>query len=936
MFISYLLPYSVRNIHAPHLWIFYKQLSYFKKNEAIYIGTEDYFKDPSFYVHQDRWDIREATLIYHESALPVAQDMDSICKFTIPGLIFDELEQKLGSRREVAVFLLTQRCEKLETELDRIFSGIIKTEKPEAVLAWWNCPSLNHIAGRYGLRVIHNELGPLRKPFYKNTAYFDFSGVNGNTEAEKRFLQFKKEAKDDIAALPKKELLALLLEDDYAHLATSKPEPAYEIGLPLQVEDDSNIMAFSNNLDNRGLISMAGRFFKRDETLIRKHPAGLCDYSEEPGIMDESANSMEFLLLCKRAATINSSVGLEAILFDRITHILGDSPFAFLAHNDFNPANDGRKTEDELLKLNFLLFGYLMPYEFLFDVDYYRWRLSGPSEKEIFRLHFACYLNKRKIIQQHSFEVPGTNIGILTLKSAIRHQEWKICELKYNLRGKNIQMDQLAAEKDRLITEKDRFLAEARRQLDEMSGSWSWRVTRPVRRLSLALRHSRAFEWIDMLRRRMGSVLAAALILALRLGIALRKAGPAKRIRTQGHGPLRICFLSKEYPPETTGGLGSFTCEMAHALADLGHEVHVVTETADESDCMDGKIHVHGIVQRLRPATLFWKVFGLGRFADIMEYSRCASRRLRQVVRLYGIDVVEAGETRAEGFHYYRLLKNGPPLVQRFHTSESLCYMLNADKPSLENSLVKMLEKYWMACADRHIGISRDIVERYRMFYGMALADIPIIPNPINAAGFQTDGNRLPAERPQILFTGRFELRKGTHILIKSIPKILAKHQNARFIFIGSDCGTRSYCEKLVKNQDCEGSVVFIDRLSRHLLAKYYDESTMCVFPSLWENFPYTCLEAMSAGKPVVASRTGGFPDIIEDNVSGLLVPAGDHCALADAILKLLEDSPLLGTMGRNARKRMLDLCNPAAAATKTLEVYNRAVFGPENEKNNG
>jgi hypothetical protein len=500
LFISYLWPYGPRDIEAPHLWIFYKQLAQLDRAEVVFIGTDEYFRDPAYYAGQNRWEVQEDALRRLEYPLPSAQDVASVRRFSLPASLFERLDEKFGSREEAARALLTQGYEELEAELEKAFSGICRTERPEAVLTWCNSPSLSRVAAAHGLRVIHNELGPLRKPYFANTAYFDLSGVNGNTEARERFLRFKAEA-GHTGALAKRELLSLILSAEYEHLAASEKRPFYEIGLPLQVEDDSNILAFSNGMDSRRLIEKARGLFKETEVLVRKHPAGLRDYRGAGVVMDASPNSMEFVLSCRRIATINSSVGLEGLLFDRDTTLFGDSPASFLAHRELAPELRGASV-DELLGLNFLVFGYLMPYEFLFDVDYYRWRLSGPSEREIFELHRACHANGKGGARCSSLEVPRTAAGILTLKSAIRQRERRISELNSALEDKDQRIERLVErlaaereERDRIIAEKDRriedqarAIAEKEALIRELVNSRSWRMTAPIRELFKLLR----------------------------------------------------------------------------------------------------------------------------------------------------------------------------------------------------------------------------------------------------------------------------------------------------------------------------------------------------------------------------------------------------------------------------------------------------------------
>lgn len=394
MFVSFLYPYKIRNLEAPFLWVFYELLSRFQKDEIIFIGSEDYFRSPDYYIQKKR--IRKPPC--------PAEVFDSAHKITVPHDIFADLEQEFHSPNEVWKFLITQRHEKLETVLDKIIVQLKNTYDVEAILTWCNLASLSHVAEKNNVKVIHNEWGPLRTPFYQKTAYFDFQGVNGKTESHQRYSKFADELKrgnDKATILSKKELLDLFLKEDFSHLASSNKKTRYQVGLPLQVEDDSNIVAFAKGLTNFELINIARGVFEPKDILIRRHPAGHLEYKNNLGVIDKSSNATEFIHKCERIATINSSIGLESVMLNKKTYILGENPFSFIAYNKFNLDNEKKAIPDELTALNFLLFGYIIPAAFLFNAQYYRWRLSGPSETEIYKKHQDFYIEAKSLEKQN-------------------------------------------------------------------------------------------------------------------------------------------------------------------------------------------------------------------------------------------------------------------------------------------------------------------------------------------------------------------------------------------------------------------------------------------------------------------------------------------------------------------------------------------------------
>jgi glycosyltransferase involved in cell wall biosynthesis len=280
---------------------------------------------------------------------------------------------------------------------------------------------------------------------------------------------------------------------------------------------------------------------------------------------------------------------------------------------------------------------------------------------------------------------------------------------------------------------------------------------------------------------------------------------------------------------------------------------------------------------------------------------------------------VESCEARAEGFWYY-LFKNKPPLVVKLHTPEGVVYKLNRDPLTKDRNLIERLEEWWICRANKLIGLSKSIVELTQNYYKVKFNGIPIVLNPIDINIFKP--KNILNNKGYILYVGRLEFRKGVHVLAKTIPFVLKNNPQVKFIFIGSDCGMKDYLKNKIEESGSKKSVEFIDQLNRDNLISYYQQSAICIFPSLWENHPYVILEAMACGRPVIASNVGGIPEIIKDRVNGILVPAGSTLGLTDAIIEVLTDKRLRETLGINARKFIEEQYPPEKVTQKTLNIY--------------
>lgn len=386
---------------------------------------------------------------------------------------------------------------------------------------------------------------------------------------------------------------------------------------------------------------------------------------------------------------------------------------------------------------------------------------------------------------------------------------------------------------------------------------------------------------------------------------------------------MNILFLSRDYPPEQIGGVGIYVYEASRLLAKMGHKVFVITGAIGHTiEYLDQGVCVY----RVRPRRFAFlnpirhKIQG---FFDRLEYSYAVSQKIKEVVSRHKIDVIESCEARAEGFWYY-FLHNHPPLVIKLHTPEGLVYKLNRDPENKERYLIEKLEEWWLRRAHKLVGLSNAVIKLTQGYYGIEQKQIPIVANPISA-----DFLRVPVcsvNKGYILYVGRLEYRKGTHVLIRAIPGILKKFPRTKFVFIGSDCGMKNYLLDKVNEFGVNENVEFIGQLPREELIPYYHESSFCIVPSLWENHPYVILEAMACGKPVIASNVGGIPEIIKDKINGRLIPPGSVSGLTDAAIELLGDAKMRENLGGNAKKYVEEQYAPQKVMQKIEKIYSELI----------
>jgi glycosyltransferase involved in cell wall biosynthesis len=204
-----------------------------------------------------------------------------------------------------------------------------------------------------------------------------------------------------------------------------------------------------------------------------------------------------------------------------------------------------------------------------------------------------------------------------------------------------------------------------------------------------------------------------------------------------------------------------------------------------------------------------------------------------------------------------------------------------------------------------------DFVKRRLIDAGFPEERIVVLPNvvPIPASG--TD----PAAGDYIAYSGRFGAEKGIELLIAAAREAgLPLHLAGDHTWMSGILNTAS------------DATQFVGRLDRAGLDSFYRQARFLVMPTLcFETFGLVAAEAMSHGLPVIASRIGGLPEVVEDGVTGLLVKPGDSVELVKAMKFLWENPDLCRKMGRAARSKAMREYNGDLYYQRLMSLYEYA-----------
>ena len=177
-----------------------------------------------------------------------------------------------------------------------------------------------------------------------------------------------------------------------------------------------------------------------------------------------------------------------------------------------------------------------------------------------------------------------------------------------------------------------------------------------------------------------------------------------------------------------------------------------------------------------------------------------------------------------------------------------------------------------------------------------------------------------------ILCVAAFSQRKGVQYLISAIPTILQAIPDSKFVFVGKGA-LKPFLQRLVKNLELGNSVRFLGTVQYECMPSLYSVADLVVLPSVYEPFGKVLAEAMASGKPVVATRVSGIPEVVLENETGILVPSKRADLLARAIIEVLSDSRLANKMALKARERAVKLFSWEKVAERVLRAYEETLM---------
>jgi len=390
---------------------------------------------------------------------------------------------------------------------------------------------------------------------------------------------------------------------------------------------------------------------------------------------------------------------------------------------------------------------------------------------------------------------------------------------------------------------------------------------------------------------------------------------------------MKILIINTLYYPNIIGGAERSVQFLAENLVKSGHEIVVVSavpQSGCRTDVVNGvKLYYVGIKNVYWPFAKTKPKFLKPLWQIIDAYNPFMAREVDKILKIERPDLVHTNNISCFSAAVWPIVKQrGLPLVHTLRDYYALCpdssmYRKgkNCEQPCLSCNLFSFTKHQASRYVDTIVGNSRFILEKHLQF--------TLFPNAKPAVVFNAYENQNPvthqslSEKLRIGFIGRLRTVKGIEKLLSAISQISA--DKIEVIVAGS--GTDRYEEKL--RNSCGNNVRFVGFVAPE---EFFKQIDVLVVPSLWhEPLPRTVFESYSYGIPVIGSRRGGIPELLEEGKTGFLFNPDKVEELTAILNKFLNDHTLAANMREACLIKAKDFL-PHNIVTQYLAVYEETL----------
>lgn len=402
---------------------------------------------------------------------------------------------------------------------------------------------------------------------------------------------------------------------------------------------------------------------------------------------------------------------------------------------------------------------------------------------------------------------------------------------------------------------------------------------------------------------------------------------------------LRIVLITADFPPMANGGIGTLMKNVSMGLAELGHEIHVVSRSVAETVDFEDGTWVHRIRPRIYEPLCVIGNRVLDLPPGIKDWAGTAKGRVEFIASEFGpVDVVVSPIWDLEGC--CALASSQWKSVVTLHTTYAMSVDTHPDWTEqgdyFENFIKKMIaaEKALLEFSPMLLANSSGLVDTLETVYGIDKKALKLATVPHGVRDFRLPARSIQScEEVRGLFVGRLELRKGVDLLFEVLPQVFDLLPSFSFDLVGDDtipiygAGTLldRYCDALAP-YIAQGRLRVHGKVEDAALPRFYNDCDFFVAPSRFESFGLILAEALSCGKPVIACAAGGMVEVVGD--AGFLAEPGDAGTLKTHLITLASNRELRQSLGLKARDRYERLFSVDRMARKISSILEGVVNG--------
>ena len=409
---------------------------------------------------------------------------------------------------------------------------------------------------------------------------------------------------------------------------------------------------------------------------------------------------------------------------------------------------------------------------------------------------------------------------------------------------------------------------------------------------------------------------------------------------------MKIWFLTGEFAPDFGGGIGTYVENCAKMFAEAGDDVTVIVRSLKENK--EEKTKEGYKVVRFKQ--------GEGEYYTYLGYDNALAYQYYEVIMKlidkYGKpDVIEMQEYNAYGQYLIqnKLMLNEKlkdiPLVVHLHTPSFETLKINQfNTYEAPFYWIGEMEKFCIKGADALLCPSQFLADKLQYLVPDKKINVINLPFDIDKKELEKyqKSNPIKSDKKTLLYFGRTEYRKGVIQMLKGAEKLWEKGLDFKVKIIGGDVKLESkgtFIGEELKKKYAKyiesGNLEMLAPIPHLELIPHILSATAVTIPSLYENFPNTCIYSMWLGKPVLVSKSGGQAEMVQESGKNGIIfdwdKEGDFEEKLEQLLNMSDEE--LQTMGNNAKTRINKLCNMETNSKLRREFFEKVIKNKNKQK---